>query len=289
MLRNLQLIQTVILLAQGSSFSEVAKTLHVSVTAISKQLKNLEAQIGQQLFVRTTRQVHLTDFGQQFYQQCLQVQEQLGELEQLVDASHQEPQGKLRIVCAMTLGRDYLLQRLAAFKQAYPKIELEIIFSENIVPDKKFNADILFGFGHHPGITDEWRYHLLFKVKHVLVAAPSYLKRKPVNTTADLLHADMLNLNLRQPANAIKTQKGPIKTAMPKLIMSDFAALNQACVEGMGVFLSADVLVNDLVKQGKLVTLLPKLAYHQFEIFMFYRPMQYEQTKVQAAIGFFSE
>jgi DNA-binding transcriptional LysR family regulator len=67
-MRNIQPLTSFLLLAQLKNFNKVAKKLHFSTTAISKQIKALEEDVSEQLFIRTTRKVDLTEFGELFYQ-----------------------------------------------------------------------------------------------------------------------------------------------------------------------------------------------------------------------------
>jgi DNA-binding transcriptional LysR family regulator len=183
-----------------------------------------------------------------------------------------------------------LLEYLPEFCQLYPEITLNIEYSENTTGITEKYGDIHFAYPIHQGVTDEMRYRYLFKVKHMLSAAPSYLKKhRSIKTTKDLLAHQYINLDLRDPLDAFSLANG--KTiAMPKpyLVMNNFNALLQACVNGMGLLLTADKFAQPYLDSGKLVSVLPKLNYRQLDIYIFYRAMKYELPKVRAFVDFYS-
>ena len=69
--------------------------------------------------------------------------------------------------------------------------------------------------------------------------------------------------------------------------MNHFEALNQACCEGIGLFLTADTLVSAELKSKKLIHILPDIHFATYEIYMFYRPYDFELPKIRAFVEFY--
>jgi DNA-binding transcriptional LysR family regulator len=247
--------------------------------------------IGEQLFVRSTRQVTLTEFGEGFYQQCKSVEEHWQSLGGFLQSHKAEPQGKLKIaVSSRTLGLEQLFKKLDAFTSAYPQIELDInVIEEPTLASEKDPADILFGFSELPGITDNLKYKHLSTTRNILCASPAFIKKYGMPKKAeDLVNYKFINHSLRNPSNVIKLADGKeVITAKPHIVINSFEALTELCAQGLGIFLTGESLANEKIAQKKLVSILPDLAYREFKVYLFYRPMMYEQANVRAFVDFY--
>jgi DNA-binding transcriptional LysR family regulator len=78
-----------------------------------------------------------------------------------------------------------------------------------------------------------------------------------------------------------------INISQPALIINEFNALNQACKDGHGIFLTADILVQKELESGELIQVLPDLAFKNYKIYLFYQSYDYELPKVRAFLDFY--
>lgn len=291
-MKNFKQIQSFIVVAELHSFSRAAEQQCLSVMAVSKQVKALEQAIGEQLFVRSTRKVSLTEFGERFYQQCKGLQNQWQEVDSFIQHHKHEPQGTLRVCVSHAFGKHLLIKQLKAFNKQYRKIKLEIIFSEEpmLAEFQQGMFDILFAFPELPGITDNLKYRLLYQTNNYLCASKDFIKQYGLpKSTDDLIYYKFINHSLRQPGNQIPlADGGRIMTSQPEIVMNSFESLMTACRDGLGIFLTGDLLADKYLDDGSLVRLFPELSYRQFQLYSFYRPMNYEQPKIRAFIDFYS-
>jgi DNA-binding transcriptional LysR family regulator len=290
--QNFKQIEAFLIVAELKSFKHAAAKLKLSTMAISKQIKNLEDQIKEQLFIRTTRRVSLTEFGERFYQQAKKLEQHWQELDEFIDSHKEEPQGTLNICITLVYDKKAFLKPLAEFKRNYPKIQLNLLYIEE--PDQVLTSakkiDIFFGMPMLPGITDNFKYRKIYEIKNILCASKTFIEKygKP-KSAEDLVNFKYITHSLRDPLNVIKlADETEILTSEPDVIMNSFEALNIACIEGMGILLAADALVEDAIQSGKLVSLLPHLDYRKFDLHLFYRPMTYELPSVKVFVDFFS-
>ncbi len=289
-MNNLGQIHCFLKVAEWGSFSKAATQLHVTPTAVSKQIKNLEASISEQLFIRTTRSVKLTEFGENFYQRCKVLDENLENIQQFIESKKEIPQGKLKVLVSTILSKSFVLDHLAKFIEAYPKIKLELIFSEEDLDLTRDDIDIMVGFPLINTVTDNLKYRKMYEANNILCASSDFVKRYGIpKNSDDLLNLKFITHTLRKPGNRLPLADGTsLPCATPILYMNNFEALNQACLAGIGIFLSADILVKDWLANGKLVQLLPKYKFRRYEIFIFYRLYQYELPKIRAFVDFYS-
>jgi DNA-binding transcriptional LysR family regulator len=119
--------------ADAASFTAAAEQAGVTPGAVSRSVGRLEARLGVRLFVRTTRQIRLTDAGQLYLGSCRQTLSQLLDAERQVSGQQVTPSGVLRISMPSTYGQHRVLPLLPGFRQRYPQIALEVQLSNRNV------------------------------------------------------------------------------------------------------------------------------------------------------------
>ena len=115
------------IVAKNENITKASEELHISQPAISKAIKNLEDQLGGQLFVRTKRGVILTDEGKEFYNYIRQAVEYINNAENKFTDLINLESGCIRIGISATLTKEFLLPYLKKFHALYPKIDIQII------------------------------------------------------------------------------------------------------------------------------------------------------------------
>ncbi len=123
---NFELYRIFFVVANAQNITKAANELMISQPAISKAIKNLEDQLGGQLFVRTKRGVVLTDEGQEFYNYIKHAMEYIANAENKFTDLINLESGSIRIGVSTTLTREFLLPYLKDFHKQYPKIDIQI-------------------------------------------------------------------------------------------------------------------------------------------------------------------
>ncbi len=128
---NLELYRVFYYVAGTLSFSEAARELFISQSAVSQSVKTLEKKLGQTLFVRSTKKVILTPAGETLLQHVKPAMQMLSEGERLL-SSHTELMGQLRIGASDTICRYFLIEYLNRFHRDYPDVRIKITNSTSI-------------------------------------------------------------------------------------------------------------------------------------------------------------
>ena len=124
---NLEYYKIFYEVAKEQNITKASEELSISQPAISKSIKNLEEQLGGQLFVRTKRGVVLTEEGKEFYNYIKQAIEYINNAEnKFTDLINLET-GCIKIGISTTLTKEFLLPYLEEFHSLYPKIDIQII------------------------------------------------------------------------------------------------------------------------------------------------------------------
>jgi len=135
---NLGSLELFCLTAELHSFTAAAASAGLTPAAVSRTVSRLEARLGVQLFVRTTRRVRLTEAGASYHQQCRRALADLVDAERELTGGQQSPTGLVRISLPTSYGHFGVLAVLPEFLQRHPGIELDVQLSNRNVD---FTAD----------------------------------------------------------------------------------------------------------------------------------------------------
>ena len=136
---DFELYRIFYVVANHCNITKASEELSISQPAISKSIKNLEEQLGGQLFVRTKRGVVLTEEGKEFYNYIKQAIEYINNAEnKFTDLINLET-GCIKIGISTTLTKEFLLPYLEEFHSLYPKIDIQIItnLTSDLMPKLK--------------------------------------------------------------------------------------------------------------------------------------------------------
>ena len=124
---NFELYRIFYTVANHKNITKASEELNISQPAISKSIKNLEEQLGGQLFVRTKRGVILTEEGKEFYNYIKQAIEYISNAENKFTELINLETGCIKIGISTTLTKEFLLPYLEEFHRLYPKIDIQIV------------------------------------------------------------------------------------------------------------------------------------------------------------------
>ena len=257
-----QLLRTTALVARTGSFAATAREAGVDPSSVSRQVAALEDALGFRVFERTTRRLDLTEAGRIYLERALPALEAMDEAADAARDVMSEPTGLLRVTTSVAFGERWLMPRVANFRAAFPKIELDLILSDAVTDLAGEGVDLALRLGRPPeaGAMVAAR---LFNTTYRVVASPEYLAQsgKP-DDPGDLSHHDGLLFRLpafREVWRFRRHSSGAIVEARPRpaLTISNALALRRAALSGMGVALLADWTIEEDLRTGTLVDLFP--------------------------------
>ncbi|MBC7002770.1 LysR family transcriptional regulator [Photobacterium sp. BZF1] len=115
---------------QTGSFSAAAREQNSSQATVSKKIAALEERLGVKLITRTSRELSLTQAGQEYYDHCVSILQEIDEVEANVRSQVSLPKGTLRIAAPAPLARILLAPLIAEFLHEYPDIEVDMVIGE---------------------------------------------------------------------------------------------------------------------------------------------------------------
>lgn len=284
-------IELFCLTAQQRGFTAAAQVAGLTAAAVSRSVARLEARLGVQLLMRTTRQVRLTEEGQRYYDQCRQALGQLLEAEREVTGQQQTPSGLVRVSLPTSYGHYRVLPLLPAFTRKFPEIELELQLTNRNVDFTAEGFDLAVRARTPPDSGLVARK--LEDAALVVVASPAYLRRrrKP-RTVDDLRQHDCLQFllpNTGQPVPWLLRRDDRIaEHAVPGRLRCTDDILGPVTLAraGAGVLQTYRFLVDDDVREGRLVELLPEYAGASRPFSLLYPADRYKPLRARALIDY---
>lgn len=161
--------------AEAGSFTHAGETLHMSQSAVSRQVSALERDLGVSLFHRHARGLVLTEQGELLHRTAAEVMNKLQTAETLLSDTTTKPTGELRVTAPVGLGTIWLTQRLREFMDLYPDIRVELILNDEQIDIAMRAADVAI-WTREPEQSDLIRRQL-FQMKVHAVASPQYVRR----------------------------------------------------------------------------------------------------------------
>lgn len=164
------------LVAERKSFSQAATVAGLTPAAVSRSIARLEQRLNTQLFIRSTRQVRLTDSGELYFQQCRNALNQIIDAEQILKNQHQQLSGQIRMSVPTPYGHYRILPLLPLFMQRYPEIQIDIQLTNTNIDFIGEGFDLAIR-GRHPKDSNLIARTLELAAL-VVVASPEYLESK---------------------------------------------------------------------------------------------------------------
>ena len=159
--------------AELGGFAAAARKLKLSAPTVTRAVAALEAQVGAELFVRTTRFVRLTESGERYLQDCRRILHELEEAEAQAAGAHLAPQGTLVIAAPIVFGQRLLLPLLVEFLQQYPAVSARALLVDRPVQLSEEGIDCAFRMGELPD--SALVATPLGHIRRIVCASPGYL------------------------------------------------------------------------------------------------------------------
>jgi DNA-binding transcriptional LysR family regulator len=243
-------LQAFLATADASGFSAAARKLNVSTSVVAKRVTQLEARVGVPLFQRSTRQLKLTEAGQQYVDRARSVVADAGDLLSRMGAKGQELSDHLRIKAPTSLTVVRLADAFSTFQTQNPRLKLEIVMIDRPVDPVTEGFDIAIGAFPHSfgGVVDE----PICRLPRLLCAAPAYLKKHGTpKHPRDLVAHRCLSFLPTGPEWIFDGPRGRINIQVRPLLSSNEGhVLARSAIAGNGIALISHYLVEDALASG---------------------------------------
>ncbi len=273
-------------------FTDAARKMGISKSAVSKHVSSLETRLGARLLNRTTRRVSPTEIGLAYYDRARRVLNDAGEADALVSSMQSAPSGLLRVSVATDFGVNHLSPILGSFLNTYPDITVNMVLNNRYVELISEGFDLAVRIGEMEDSTLIARK--IAETHRMMIASPKYFEEYGRPERIDDLNNHKLLHYSNQASGSVwkitapSGEKRQIRSA-GWLTVNDGQSLLNSAINGLGIAYLPSFLYADALRDGRLVPAIEDLPAETQGIYAVYPPGRYTQPKVRTFIDFLVE
>lgn len=244
------------------SYAAAGRALGIPKSKLSRRILELEGRLGVRLLQRSTRQLTVTEIGQEYYRHCVAMLVEAEAAQEAIDRSRSGPQGLIRVSCPPALVCYSIGPIIARYMAANPRVTVELEATSRRVDVIGESIDVAIRVRFPPFEDSDLAMRILGESPQRMVGSPKLIAGlpEPINP-ADLAALPSLGLG---PLNRehVWQLAGPDDASVripykPRLVTDDMTQLLYAATEGVGVVQLPDIVSDDAIASGALVDLLP--------------------------------
>ena len=273
---------------EHGSFSEAARSLRLSRSAVSKYVMHLEQELGVQLLNRSTRSASPTENGRAYYERAVAILAEIEEAELAVTRLQAEPRGLLRINAPMSFGTLHLAPALADFMGKYPELQIQLTLSDQQIDAVQEGYDVTLRIAELASSSLIARR--LLAVPRLFCASPAYIERRGAPAhPKDLKDHECLSYGFLATGNQWKLTgpDGDHWISVPwKLCANNAEVLKHAAIKGLGIALLPTFIAESALDARELVPVLENYQAPEVALYAIYPPTRHLSLKVRLFIDF---
>ncbi|MCX7567482.1 LysR family transcriptional regulator [Sulfitobacter sp. F26169L] len=289
-MQDIKPVRVFLKVAELSSFAAAARSMNMTPASVTRIVAKLEEELGQQLLVRTTRQVSLTSAGALVAARFGPVVKDFDLVTDEITRAARPDKGRLAINAPMSLGLRLLPPLIQSFRLAYPNISLDITLTDELIDIVEADCDLAIRVSAPPPDKSTiWRK--VCEVPRKIVAAPYLFEQTQKPSDPDGLERRFC-MSYASDGNAetwALSKDGSKRTvhAGSDIISNNGDFLYSLAKSGNGMALLPDFIVNDGIAAGEVVTVLEDWSVAPLWLTLFYPPYEVLPPLVATFTDFF--
>lgn len=247
---------------EHGGFAPAGRALGEPKSKLSRRIAALEERLGVRLIQRSTRYFRVTEIGQIYYRHCKAMLVEADAAEDSVAATYAEPCGTVRLACPITLLHVHVSQMLADYMVQYPRVTLQLEATNRRVDVLNEGFDLAIRVRPRPFEDSELALRVLSERGQCLVASPGLVEARGWPVTPEDLEQWPCLARGRPEQDFRWILNSPDGTRLeqafqPVYITTDMLALQVAARAGVGLVQLPLLMVEDDLKAGRLLRILP--------------------------------
>ena len=286
-MRRWERIEAFVAVVERGSFTAAAEKLGVSTSHISRQVADLEAQLGTPLLIRTTRSIRLSEAGEQYFEECSRLLRDFENAEEKITRQQAEPSGTLKITCSTTFGERFIAPMLPKFLNLHPKIKVDLHLDNTRVDLIRDGYDLAIRLGTMEDSSLLARR--LCNRNEYICASPKYLDRCGAPHTISELQSH--NCLVGSSSTWLFLENGPRREVhvSGNWRSNSGPAVLEAVKQGIGLAQLPDYYLKDYFESGELVSVLDNYRYELSGVWLVYPKVQHQLPRLKLLCDYLIE
>lgn len=281
-------MRTLLAAVDGGSLSAASRAMNTPLPTVSRRVSDLEAHLGAQLVVRTSRKLLLTEAGEAYVAAARRLLEDLSDAERAASGEYRVPRGELVVTAPIMFGKLHVAPVVHAFLGAYPDVSVRLVLSDSNIDIVETHVDVAVRVGQLPD--SELVARQVGHIHWVLVASPDYLARRgePAEPE-DLVSHDCIAFEGLQTRRAWRIGAGALArsvTIRPRYSVNTADAVVEAAAAGLGVARVMSYQAATSVGACRLVPVLADQGYEPLPVHLMHRRQRSQPLKLRAFLDF---
>lgn len=280
LLRSLQVFVAV---TDSGSMSVAARELHMTVSAISQQLRKLEQDIGLSLFNRNTRSLSLTEAGRIYYDTSKRMLDTAHVAQQQIESLQDNPSGKINIIAPEGFGGGLLSEPLRTLCEAFPKLSLSLTLTDEPKDIIASCADLVLSF--EPVSDTNFSSLELATWQRILCVSSSHpLASKTLITPEQLNEYTYISHRHIDPYTMEHKQQDSYELDAQRIDVNSMQTLIQLTKDGVGYAVLPEPEIRHLLKSGEMKQLFCDWQLPDYTVYAVTPKRDLVPKKISAAI-----
>ena len=277
-------------IVESGGISAAAAALGFDKAAVSRQLRDLEEQLGVKLLHRTTRNQVLTDAGVIVFERSQRIVHEVEHAKTEAEVFHQKPSGVLTVSTSVAFGKLHLVPLISAFQTQYPDLELQLCLLDRPSDMVDEGVDVLLRLCNEPPQNFAATY--LAPIRYVIVASPEVAKTFPVKVPSELSQQNCLFYGFKARNSTWHFTKDGVDEVVhvtTRISVNSSEAVRALAVDGLGIALLPTFAVANELQSSKLVRLVEDFEAKGnlgCSLYAIYLPGRFSTPKVRAFVEF---
>ncbi|WP_421850169.1 LysR family transcriptional regulator [Novosphingobium sp.] len=281
-------MRTLLAAVDGGSLSAASRALNTPLPTVSRRVSDLEAHLGAQLVVRTSRKLILTEAGEAYVGSARRLLEDLSDAERAASGEYRVPRGELLVTAPIMLGKLHVAPIVHAFLAAYPDVSVRLVLSDSNIDLVESHVDVAVRVGQLPD--SELVARQVGHIHWVLVASPDYLARRgePAQPE-DLTSHDCIAFEGLQTRRVWRIGAGATArsvTISPRYSVNTGDAVVEAASAGLGIARVMSYQAATCVGACQLAPVLADQGFEQLPVHLVHRRQRSQPLKLRAFLDF---
>jgi len=272
----------------GGSLSAASRALNTPLPTISRRVSELEAHLGAQLLVRTSRKLIPTEAGEAFVAVARRLLEDLAEAERAARGEYLAPRGELLVTAPIMFGKLHVAPIVHEFLAVYPDVTVRLVLSDQVIDLVEAHVDVALRIGR---LADsDLIARQVGHVRWLICASPDYLKLRGEPATPEALadHACIAFEGLQTYRDWSFGGGSAARSVVirPRFSVNTAEAVAEAAAAGIGIAQLMSYQAADAISQRRITTILRGFGDDVMPVSLLHQSQRIQPLKRRAFLDF---